>query len=82
MSLEHVAPAGFTIAFVYGWKMTLVTLAAIPLMGAAGYFQVTSYTHPISLNHPPIPFLYAYFMPLKLLLHPGSITLMVCNRRS
>lgn len=36
--------AGFTIAFIYGWKMTLVTLAAVPLMGAAGYFQAVFMT--------------------------------------
>lgn len=44
--------AGFTIAFIYGWKMTLVTLAAIPLMGAAGYFQVTprNMLHPVPIT--------------------------------
>lgn len=32
--------AGFAVAFAYGWKMTLVVLSVVPLMGAAGYFQV------------------------------------------
>ena len=33
--------AGFAVAFAYGWKMTLVVLSVVPLMGAAGYFQVS-----------------------------------------
>ncbi len=32
--------AGFAIAFAYGWRMTLVVLAVVPLMLAAGWFQV------------------------------------------
>lgn len=32
--------AGFAIAFAYGWRMTFVVLAVVPLMIAAGWFQV------------------------------------------
>lgn len=35
---------GLTIAFIYGWKLTLVTLAVLPLMGAAGYAQAVFMT--------------------------------------
>ena len=32
--------AGFAIALAYGWRMTLVILAVVPLMMLAGWFQV------------------------------------------
>ncbi|KAI8806224.1 P-loop containing nucleoside triphosphate hydrolase protein [Cladochytrium replicatum] len=32
--------AGFTIAFVYGWKLALVLLAALPIMGIVGTVMV------------------------------------------
>lgn len=35
---------GFTIAFVNGWKMTLVVLAVLPLLGFASYVQTLVYT--------------------------------------
>ncbi|KAF9105003.1 hypothetical protein BGX27_009855 [Mortierella sp. AM989] len=31
--------AGFSIAFTHGWRMTLVLMAAFPVMGAAGIFM-------------------------------------------
>jgi ATP-binding cassette subfamily B (MDR/TAP) protein 1 len=34
--------AGFIIAFVKGWQMTLVTLAAIPALAIAGAIYVTA----------------------------------------
>lgn len=34
--------AGFAIAFAKGWKMTLVTLAAIPALAIAGAIYVTA----------------------------------------
>lgn len=34
--------AGFAIAFTFGWKMTLVTLAAIPALAIAGAIYVTA----------------------------------------
>jgi ATP-binding cassette subfamily B (MDR/TAP) protein 1 len=34
--------AGFVIAFFKGWKMTLVTLAAIPALAIAGAIYVTA----------------------------------------
>ena len=33
---------GFIIAFIKGWKMTLVTLAAIPVLAIAGAIYVTA----------------------------------------
>jgi len=29
--------AGFIIAFIYGWTMTLVVAASLPLIGYGGY---------------------------------------------
>jgi hypothetical protein len=34
--------AGFIIAFVKGWRMTLVTLAAIPVMAIFGALYITA----------------------------------------
>lgn len=33
--------AGFIIAFIKGWVMTLVVLAAIPVLGIAGIVYMT-----------------------------------------
>lgn len=33
--------AGFAVAFVFSWNVTLVTLATIPLLGASGYWLVS-----------------------------------------
>jgi ATP-binding cassette subfamily B (MDR/TAP) protein 1 len=33
---------GFIIAFIKGWVMTLVCLAAFPLIGIAGYLYMRS----------------------------------------
>ena len=35
---------GYTIAFVNGWKMTLVVLAVLPLLGFSAYVQTAVYT--------------------------------------
>ncbi|KAI8806223.1 P-loop containing nucleoside triphosphate hydrolase protein [Cladochytrium replicatum] len=35
---------GFTVAFVYGWKLALVLLAALPIMGIVGTIMVTLIT--------------------------------------
>ena len=29
--------AGFVIAFIYGWTMTLVVVASLPVIGFGGY---------------------------------------------
>jgi ATP-binding cassette subfamily B (MDR/TAP) protein 1 len=34
--------AGFTIAFIKGWLMTLVTLASLPAIGFGGYLYSTA----------------------------------------
>jgi hypothetical protein len=33
--------AGFIIAFIKGWLMTLVVLTSIPALGISGYFFIT-----------------------------------------
>ena len=33
--------AGMTIAFIFGWKLTLVILAFAPFLVVAGFFQMT-----------------------------------------
>lgn len=34
--------AGLTIAFIASWQLTLIILGLIPIIGAAGYFQIRS----------------------------------------
>ena len=35
--------AGFIIAFIKGWLMTLVMLAALPAIGLGGYLYATAF---------------------------------------
>lgn len=37
--------AGFGIAFAFGWEMTLVVLATLPLLGFSSYMQVRLCAH-------------------------------------
>ena len=39
MSLANVG-TGIAIAFIYGWQMTLLILAFLPLLVLGGFFQV------------------------------------------
>ena len=35
---------GYTVAFINGWKMTLVVTAALPLLGFSSYMQMKFFT--------------------------------------